>query len=215
MNLFNNKSASILTIFASNLLLLIAALVFKWEPLSVFLLYIFETVIIGVLHVLKLVVIIRIHKTTNCKINEAPSTKELLASVLFFIFHFGIFVFVQTALILPNQTNNFFESFYSIKDYLDLENLLFLCLILVINLYSTFRYVFIDNTFKEKTFKEILSEPYPRVFVQQFVVIFGGLVLMFLGLKGIGGLIFIIFFIIMKTFFELLVVFDTKFKIKT
>jgi len=205
MNILNIKNPTTLTILVSNLLYLIAVFVFKWDPLSVFVLYILETVIIGILHIFKLSVLTLINSTANNTIEDAPGFKGLLGSIMFFIIHFGLFVFVQTVLILPSENGGFIKTFLSIKNYMVGQNLWFLGLILVINLLAVLRYIFIDNGYEGKKYGSIMMEPYPRIFVQQFVVIFGGGFLMFTGLKGIGGMIFITFFIFVKTFFELVV----------
>lgn len=212
MNLANIKNSSTLTIIVTNVLFLIAVFIFRWDPLSVFVLYILETVIVGILHIIKLFTLTFINSFTRYKIEEAASFGGLIGTVIFFIIHFGMFVFVQTVLILPSQGHSFIKTFLSLQNYLVGDNLWFLAAIAVINLLAVIRYIFIDNAYEGKAFNDILMEPYPRIFVQQFVVIFGGGFIMALGLGGIGGLIFIVFFILMKTLFELLAASGDMFK---
>ncbi|MEZ5024809.1 MAG: DUF6498-containing protein [Chitinophagales bacterium] len=193
------RNSSVVSILVSNLLLLIATIVFKWDGLGVFILYIIETVIIAIYHVFKLFIIGHLDHTNRIKVEGAPGLVGTIATVLFFMFHFGFFLFIQTMLILPMKSGSFIKTFTSINDYLGGENRWLVIAFFIINFYSLIKYIFIDDAYEGKTFQKIFMEPYPRIFVQQFVVIIGSGILMILG----SSLAFVLFFIFIKTIIEL------------
>lgn len=204
MNQMSIKNPTILTIIVSNLLFLIAVFVFKWDSLSVFILYIIETVIIGIMHVFKLFTLTFVNSFTKYQIKQAASLGSLVGSVLFFIFNFGLLVLLQTTLVLKMHNHNVIDYPQIIRGYFQGEFLWFLALITILHLGATIRYIFIDNAYEGKSFEIINKEAYPRVYFQQFLVMIGFILIAYVGLKGIGGLISIIGFIVIKAVFEIL-----------
>jgi hypothetical protein len=129
---------------------------------------------------------------------------------VFFTFHFGIFVFVQTTLVLPKDSGHLFLTITTLGNYVSGKEIWFFFLFFLIglNLWATIRYLFIDDDFEGKDFAAIFMEPYPRIFVQQFVVILGSFFLVFKG----ASIIFLFIFILTKTFFEWVVTLKMDFK---
>lgn len=201
---FRNSTA--LSILVSNLLLLIATLYFRWDGLSVFVIYIIETIIIGFYHVCKLFILGHLNHIGRIKIDGAPPFLGTVGTALFFMFHFGFFVFIQTMLILPHESSSFIKTFLSIGNYIGGSNTWIIISFIVINLFALIKYIFIDDAYQGKEFNTILMEPYPRIFIQQFVVIIGGGILMIFG----SSLVFVLFFILVKTLIELNVDLFTK-----
>lgn len=201
---FRNSTA--LSILVSNLLLLIATLYFRWDGLSVFVIYIIETIIIGFYHVCKLFILGYLNHIGRIKIDGAPPFLGTVGTALFFMFHFGFFVFIQTMLILPHESSSFIKTFLSIGNYIGGSNTWIIISFIVINLFALIKYIFIDDAYQGKEFNTILMEPYPRIFIQQFVVIIGGGILMIFG----SSLVFVLFFILVKTLIELNVDLFTK-----
>jgi hypothetical protein len=206
-HLFQFNSATI-SILISNLLLLFIAIFFKWDALSVFVMYIIETIIIGIFHIFKMIGITAINQSGKYKIKDAPGFSGLIFRIVFFTFHFGIFVFVQTTLVLPKDSGHLFLTITTLGNYVSGKEIWFLFFLIGLNLWATIRYLFIDDDFEGKDFAAIFMEPYPRIFVQQFVVILGSFFLVFKG----ASIIFLFIFILTKTFFEWVVTLKMDFK---
>jgi hypothetical protein len=61
----------------------------------------------------------------------------------------------------------------------------------------------LDNEFRNKPFMRIMFEPYIRIFVQQFIVLLGGVIVGF----G-GGILFFLLFAFAKIFFTVFIDYD-------
>ena len=87
-----------------------------------------------------------------------------------------------------------------------------LLLITIIHLGATIRYIFIDNSYEGKSFSAINKEANPRIYFQQFLVMAGVVLVSYVGLEGIGSVLAIVVFIVVKTIFEILLAKGKLFK---
>jgi len=176
-----------------------------WDPKQVFLVYCMETVIIGVINVIKMACVTIFVRPRDVWENGGSTTMQSgWLFIFFFMVHYGFFVFIQTQLffgvtgVFPN--GSLFTGYSKIPGLLGpngrLLLLIFIAYYTVQNVFSFFN----DGTYKTISMSRLMFEPYLRIFVQQFVVILGSMFLMF----G-GGKIFILIFIMVKIFFELFV----------
>ncbi|BCY28401.1 DUF6498-containing protein [Flavobacterium okayamense] len=157
--------------------------------------YALETIIIGVFHAIKMLTITFL---SNSMKNEKDSG---LGLTLFFLVHYGFFVFIQTT---------FFFVFLSmgddrISDGLGMGNFLTVLQFegvqaaLVLMLFShIFKYWF--NFYKNKRYEEtnlalFMFQPYVRIIIQQFVAIVPGFFIIF----GNGGYAAAIVLILIRT----------------
>ena len=176
-----------------------------WNESEVFLVYCLETVIIGVVNVLKMACVTIFVKKTDVWQNGGTSSKQSgWFFIFFFIVHYGFFVFVQTQIffsvsrLIPN--GSFFANYAKIPALLgDNGKLMLLIFVAYYTLQSFFDF-FMSGNYKTISIGRLMFEPYIRIFVQQFVVILGSIFLSF----G-AGKIFILIFVITKIFFELFV----------
>ena len=176
-----------------------------WNASEVFLVYCLETVIIGVVNVLKMACVTIFVKKTDVWQNGSSST--MLSGwffIFFFIVHYGFFVFVQTQIffsvsgLLPN--GSLFTSYAKIPALLGNNGKLMLLIFVAYYTLQSFFDFFMSGNYKTISMGRLMFEPYVRIFVQQFVVILGSIFLSF----G-AGKIFILIFVIAKIFFELFV----------
>ena len=179
-----------------------------WNASEVFLVYCLETVIIGVINVLKMACVTLFVKKTDDWENGGTSSKQSgWFFIFFFIVHYGFFVFVQTQIffavsrLIPN--GSFFANYTKIPALLGNNGRLMLLIFVVYYTVQNFMDFFISGNYKTISMGRLMFEPYMRIFVQQFVVILGGI---FLGFGA--GKIFILIFIVAKIFFELFVNFN-------
>lgn len=179
-----------------------------WNASEVFLVYCLETVIIGIINVLKMACVTIFVKKKDVWENAGNSTMQSgWFFIFFFIVHYGFFVFVQTQIffnvsgLIPD--GSFLMNYSKIPGLLgDNGKLMLLIFIAYYTMQNVFDF-FLSGNYKTISMGRLMFEPYMRIFVQQFVVILGSMFLTF----G-AGKVFILVFVIAKIFFELFVNFN-------
>ncbi len=179
-----------------------------WSASVVFLVYCLETVIIGMVNVLKMAFVTIFVRKKDVWENGGSSTMQSgWFFIFFFIIHYGFFVFVQTQIffnvskLIPD--GSFLTNYSKIPELLgDNGMLMLLIFIAYYTLQNVFDF-FLPGTYKTISLGRLMFEPYMRIFVQQFVVILGSIFLSF----G-AGKVFILVFVIAKIFFELFINFS-------
>jgi hypothetical protein len=204
--MFKRKlSVSDLLLIVVNLIPLYCVWFEGWNASEVFLVYCLETVIIGLVNVFKMACVTLFVKKTAVWQNGGSST--MMSGwffILFFIMHYGFFVFVQTQIffnvsgLIPN--GSFFMNYKKIPELLGYNGKIMLLIFSAYYTLQTFFDFFMTGTYKTISMGRLMFEPYIRIFVQQFVVILGSIFLSF----G-AGKIFILIFVITKIFFELFI----------
>jgi hypothetical protein len=176
-----------------------------WDAKQLFIVYCLETVIIGIANVLKMTTVTIFVKKKNIWGNDGSKTMQSgWLFIVFFIFHYGFFVFVQTQLFFaitglkPNDAliMNYANIPALLGDNGKLMLLIFIVYYTVQNIFGFFA----SGNYRTISMGKLLFEPYLRIFVQQLVVIVGSFFLL-LG----AGKIFMLIFVLAKIFFELLV----------
>jgi hypothetical protein len=179
-----------------------------WNASEVFLVYCLETVIIGIINVLKMAcVTIFVRQADVWENGGSTSMQSGWFFIFFFIIHYGFFVFVQTQIffnvsrLIPD--GSFLLNYSKIPELLgDNGKLLLLIFIAYYTMQNVFDF-FLSGNYKTISMGRLMFEPYMRIFVQQFVVILGSIFITF----G-AGKVFILVFVIAKIFFELFVNFN-------
>jgi len=178
-----------------------------WDAKEIFIVYCLETVIIGVVNVVKMACITIFVRKKDVWESNSNTMQSGWFFIFFFIIHYGFFVFVQTQIFFG--VSRMIPDGSMVMNYAKIPELLGhngkLMLLIFIAYYtaqSVFSF-FSSGTYKTISLGRQMFEPYMRIFVQQFVVILGSMFLTF----G-AGKIFILVFVIAKIFFELFVNFD-------
>ena len=179
-----------------------------WNASQVFLVYCLETVIIGLINVLKMAcVVLFVKKMDVWENGGATSMVSGWFFIFFFIIHYGFFVFIQTQIffsvseLIPGHA--FLGGYSKIPALLGNNGKLMLLIFIAYYSVQTFFEFFMTGNYKTISMGRLMFEPYIRIFVQQFVVILGSMFLSF----G-AGKIFILIFVVVKIFFELFVNFN-------
>jgi hypothetical protein len=179
-----------------------------WDAKQVFLVYCMETVIIGIINVIKMAcVTIFVKKEDVWENGGGSSMQSGWLFIFFFIAHYGFFVFVQTQIffavsgILPDGA--LLTKYSRIPELLGPNGRLLLLIFIAYYSVQNISGFFVSGTYKTISLGRLMFEPYMRIFVQQVVVILGGMFLNF----G-AGKIFVVIFIMAKIFFELFVNFE-------
>jgi len=179
-----------------------------WNASSVFLVYCLETVIIGIVNVIKMAcVTVFVRKKDVWENNGSKSMQSGWFFIFFFIAHYGFFVFVQTQLffgvsgMIPD--GSLLAKYSKIPELLgDSGKLLLWIFVAYYTVQNVFGFI-ASGVYKTISLGRLMFEPYMRIFIQQFVVILGSMFLSF----GLGK-VFILIFIVAKIFFELFVNFN-------
>src|SRR3989338_8518396 len=106
--------SSIFSLLAANLIPALGELFFKWDVLSIIFIYWLETAVIGFYTILK---IVYVRGPFGAEFDHAPfyfTVVSKIASILFFIVHFGFFVFVQGFFVMRLAENFYNPSLWTI-----------------------------------------------------------------------------------------------------
>ncbi len=179
-----------------------------WSAVDAFIVYALETIIVGVMTLLKLLVM-TFARGKDTWYNQGSSTQVSgLFFMFFFLVHYGLFVAVQTSIfsqsadIVPSGKGllYFFFNWYS---YVNEDIAIMLGGFIVSYLVRSFVPFIVSGQYKTISMMRVMFQPYGRIFVQQFTVILGSMFLNFDWGKG-----FILVFALAKIFFEVYINFD-------
>jgi len=193
-------------LIAANLLPVIGVWFFGWNPKEVFIVYCFETIIIGFYNLVKMAIITAVRKTDIWENNGTRTRVSGWVFMLFFLVHYGLFVTVQMGIFfgvsgIADQYNfNFFSFFYKWPQLMTQGTLIMLGVFFISYGYKMFTEFIIPGLYKTTPLGLQMFQPYMRIFIQQFAVILGSMFLVF----G-AGKIFILIFALVKICFEVYV----------
>jgi len=179
-----------------------------WNAAQVFLVYCLETVIIGLFNVVKMgCVTIFVKPKDVWSTNGGITIVGGLFFIVFFIVHYGFFVFIQTQIFFGVsgfiKDRSFLGSYSEIPAVLGDEGQLLLLIFITYYTLHTLYNFFLSGEYKTISMGKLMFQPYGRIFVQQFVVIVGS---MFLAMGFTD--IFILVLVLVKIGFELFTNFD-------
>lgn len=180
-----------------------------WNAAQIFLVFCLETVIIGLFNVVKMGCVTLFVRPTDIWSTQGGITRMGgLFFIVFFIIHYGFFVFVQTQLFFGVsgiiKDNSLLGSYRDIPRVLGAEGRLLLWIFIIYYTLHTLYSFFLSGEYKTISMSKLMFQPYGRIVIQQFVVIIGS---MFLGL-GLDT-IFILVLVLVKMGFELFVNFNS------
>ncbi len=165
------------------------------EPVTIVFAYFFETIIIGVFHILKLWLIIAKGNANN----ENSNTAKGFRLIPFFIFHYGMFVVVQSIFAfsffessIPG-IDNAFNLFHNFGILINEKGMgVLLTSIFFSNLTYFYNNFLANEKFREYSANEIFFNPYVRIFIQQFVVLFSAFFFVFFSAPYVAALLLIL-----------------------
>ncbi len=197
-----------LILIAANLIPVYGVWFLGWSAVEVFVVYALETLLVGMLTVLKLLVVTAYRKK-DIWYNKGNSTiVSGFFFIFFFIIHYGLFaavqstIFSESAKITPPGSGmmHFFFHWY---EYVNKDIAIMLCGFAVSYLARSFVPFVAEGQYKTISMMRLMFQPYGRIFIQQVTVILGS---MFLGFGFAKG--FILVFALVKILFEVMVNFE-------
>ena len=180
-----------------------------WDPKQMFLIYCLETVIIGLYNIIKMAIVTLYKKRDVWENNGSSTMVRGWFFILFFILHYGLFVFVQMNIFggvtgLSDKTGNGMFSFvFHAADLLTDDSKLVLYGFIVFYGVQMMIDFIASGVYKKTSMGLLMFQPYMRIFIQQFVVILGSMFLQF----G-AGKIFMLIFVAFKIYFEIFINLD-------
>jgi hypothetical protein len=173
-----------------------------WSPTDAFIVYALETIIIGAMTLLKLLVLTIVRRKDDWYTGESRIKVSGLVFMLFFILHYGLFVAVQTSLfseaaniVPPGKGLLYF--FFHWYNYINEDISIMLGAFIVSYLARSFIPFIVTGEYKNQSMMRVMFQPYGRILIQQFTVILGSMFLTFS-----FGKAFILVFALIKIFFE-------------
>jgi hypothetical protein len=165
-----NKFLSVIVLIAVNLFPIFGAIYFGWNIFEIVTLYVLETFIIGLLNAFKM-----LFTKGNLKFALIP----------FFLFHYNFFILVQTVFVIillgPGDGQSFLDG-DSLENFITTftkkEMMLTIGVLAISHIFSFFHNFIGKKQFEKKETGHYFVAPYKRIFVQQFVVIFGAWIVM-------------------------------------
>jgi len=172
-----------------------------WDASRIFLVYCLETVIIGLVNVLRMAGVTLFYRSKDKWHNNGSFTMQSgWFFIFFFIVHYGFFVFVQTQIFfgvsgIDNDIG--FAVYRKLPQLLGPEGRLLLFIFIAAYCWQMVK-GFYSGEYKEMSLMRMMFQPYARIFVQQVIVILGGI---FLGFGA--GKIFIVILVAVKLWADL------------
>jgi hypothetical protein len=190
-------------LIAANLLPVAGVWLWNWSPKEVFMVYAMETVIIGLFTLIKMGIVTAIRKTDTWYNGPSQTKQPGLFFMLFFLVHYGMFVAIQTGLFIQvsgfgkSLHRGFFDFFLHWPQYLGRDAYYMLAGFFISYGFSMYRNFIRTRQYRTISMMQLMFQPYGRIFIQQFTVIFGSMFLSF----G-AGKIFMLIFAAVKIYFE-------------
>jgi hypothetical protein len=193
-------------LIAANLLPVAGVWLWDWSPKQVFMVYALETVIVGLFTLLKMGIVTAVRKTDTWYNGPSRTKQSGLFFLFFFLVHYGMFVAIQTELFIQvsgigrSLHRGFFDFFIHWPQYLGKDAYYMLAGFFISYGFSMYRDFIRTRQYRTIPMMLLMFQPYGRIIIQQFTVIFGSLFLSF----G-AGKIFILIFAAVKICFEVFV----------
>lgn len=199
-----------LYIIAINLIPIWGVWFMDWNAHLIFVIYCLESVIAGIYTILKLWISIFLKNESPVQQNKLSIKGKVLTALflsLFFCFHFGLFIFVQLSIFfgIIGKINGVPISIkaliFNFSEFIPLYGQLFLLSYFVGYGISFLKNFISDAEYKVENITSIMISPYKRIFIQQFLVIFGAVVL----LLDNSGKYIIFIFALVKIWFDVFI----------
>lgn len=206
-----------------NLVPLAGVIGLGWDPVLIFIFYALETLVAGLFNLPKIFLTARQHPDATVPIEGEQKNYSPIGLMLFFTFHYGFFVFVQLTIFfgILNMSNydipgvslvdSFLGAPVNIARVAGQEMGIVLGFMGFTYLMSFISDYVIGNKAVDMTPSAQMFEPYPRIFMQQFVVILAGWIMII----QFSGLPFLILFVAIKTIVDYLMLLKGPELVKT
>ena len=187
--------------FFYNLIPIFGVIYWGWQPIMIIMLYVAETVLIGLLHVVYMLALYFINHKNPEAVNLKRQNEGIKGGCLipFFTFHFGFFVVIQMVVFFGFNSGQA-SPLELVKTLITGTYKYALLTLFVIKITDMITEFLWDPAVHLKLPDDVFFQPYGRIFVQQFMVILGGWFVLIRDKQFMGYLIILV---IAKTFFDI------------
>lgn len=194
-------------LIAANLIPVVGVWFFGWSAIDAFIAYALETLIVGILTLMKLAVITLVRGKDTWYAQGTSSQVSGLVFMVFFTLHFGLFALVQTSLFsesagIAPPGKGLFYFFFHWYSYINNDIAIMLGGLVISYFVRSFIPFIVSGEYKTISMMRVMFQPYGRIFIQQFTVIIGSMFLSF-GFDKIFILVFAAVKIIFEVYFHL------------
>ncbi|MBI2315165.1 hypothetical protein HYU93_03890 [Candidatus Daviesbacteria bacterium] len=180
------SGSSAISLLFSNIIVIILAVVQKWDVSTVLRVYWMQSIIIGFFQFFR-ILSLRNFSTENLKINNQPAPSTFQTKIyiaFFFIFHYGFFHFIYAIFLF-----NFFTNQALDLNYLFLGGSIFF----LNHSFSFYQNRIIDKQ-QTQNIGQLMFAPYARIIPTHLIIVFGAILgqsalIIFLFLKTLVDLI--------------------------
>jgi len=179
-----------------------------WPAVEVFYVYIFESVIAGLLTLTKMTITGSIKREDTWENNGRKTLQPFWLFLFFFFIHYGFFITIQLFMflkVIPGKEIGLFDFVTHYFSYISLNGLIMLCLFTIGYAYKNLYGFVVSGAYRSASLMALMFEPYSRIFIQQFTVILGSFFLLFN-----GGKLFILVFSFARIVFEVLLDYERR-----
>lgn len=199
------------SLLIANLIPVMGVWFFGWSAKQVFLVYCFETIIIGIFNLIRMFISGISGRTTDTWETTGGSKikQPFWLFMLFFLAHYGMFVAIQMGIFFSvsgigdEHGITFFNFFSEWPSLLTKEAYIMLGVFTISYGFRITTDFILTGDYKTSSLGNLMFQPYGRIFIQQVTVILGSMFLSF----G-AGKVFILIFAAIKIFFEILIDFN-------
>lgn len=193
----------------ANLFPVYGVLFLQWSAKEVFLVYCFETIIIGFFTLLKMGITGAIKKKDDWNNQGSVTQQSFIFFMLFFLVHYGMFVAIQMGIFFSvsgigqDAGITFINFFYKWPQLINGGIMMMLAVFFVSYALKNLNEFILSGEYRTASLSYLMFQPYGRIFIQQITVIVGSIFLSF----G-AGKVFILVFASIKILFEVIIDFD-------
>lgn len=195
-----------------NLIPVYGVLELGWEAKDVFLVYLLESIIVGVFNVFQMWITTLVKGKDEWSNGATSSLVSGYFFIFFFIIHYGFFVFIQMIFFFgaakyPDLGNGFeapLKFLLHLPTYVQGYTRWLLIGFIVSYFFGVMKDYVLNGRFRTVSIGVQMFSPYGRIFIQQFAVIIGSFLLM----MG-WGKVFILVFVVVKIFFGVILNFES------
>ncbi len=178
--------------------MLVGLFLLNWSPFGVILAYFLETIIIGIIHAVKLIFVIRFGNRQKAERNALPTEYQHVGVILFFLFHYFFFVAIQSIFIFAffEQLDPGIKSAFRLAEnfayVLSKPDMVYAILMIAFfQISRSVRNFFLTGRYHTLTTQELFFQPYVRIFIQQFATILMGFFMFIPGASVFGAVLLI------------------------
>ena len=195
-------------LIVANLLPVYGVWFLGWNSIEVFVVYVMETLIVGLLTVLKLAIASLTGSGEDWYVGNRKTKQPGILFILFFIVHYGIFTAVQSSIFAESANINppgssWLYFFFHWYQYINKDVAIMLVGFSLSYLARSFAPFIANREYKNASMARIMFQPYGRIIIQQLTVLVGS---MFLAMGRTK--VFILVFGLIKIWVDLCLNFD-------